>query len=141
MLAFGRMVTPVGRPIWGARGYVLPRANGLVFAGATVEDVGFRFGTTKQGLAQVRREAIALVPQLRHASEQFSWFGLRPGSPDGLPIMGPLPGWENVTVATGHFRNGILLGPITGQLIAESIVSGRPGEALAPFSLARFANS
>jgi glycine oxidase len=137
MLAYGRMVTPIGRPVWGKRGYVLPRANGLVFAGSTVEEVGFRIRTTKAGLSSVRRAAFELVPQLRHATEQFPWAGLRPGSPDGLPIMGPLPGWENVTLATGHFRNGILLAPITGELIAEAIVAG-PSEALAPFDPARF---
>jgi glycine/D-amino acid oxidase-like deaminating enzyme len=138
MLAFGRMMTPVHQPVWGPRGYVLPRANGLVFAGATVEYVGFRFKTTQRGLAQVRRGAFELVPQLRHAREHFSWFGLRPGSPDGLPMMGTLSGWENVTVATGHFRNGILLAPITGELIAQAIADGRAGEALAPFDPGRF---
>jgi glycine oxidase len=137
MLAYGRMVTPIGRPIWGKRGYVMPRANGLVFAGATVERVGFRIRTTKRGLNFVRRGAIEIVPQLRHAHEHFSWAGLRPGSPDGLPIMGALPGWSNVTIATGHFRNGILLAPITGELITEAITSVL-SEALAPFDPARF---
>lgn len=138
MLALGRMVTPIGRPVWGSRGYVLPRANGLVFAGATVEDVGFRLRTTKRGLAQVRRAAFELVPQLSHAREHFSWAGLRPGTPDGLPMMGALPGYENVWVATGHFRSGILLGPITGELMADAILGGS-SEALAPFDPARFA--
>ena len=139
MLALGRMVTPIRRVVLGPTGLLVPRANGLVFAGATVEEVGFRIRTTKRGLAQVRRAAFELVPQLRHAREHFTWAGLRPGSPDGLPILGPLPGWENVTVATGHFRSGILLAPITGQLIAQAVVDGRPSEALAPFSPARFA--
>jgi glycine oxidase len=138
MLAYGRMNTPIGRPIWGMRGYVLPRANGLVFAGATVEHAGFRIRTTKAGLASVRRAAFELVPQLRHATEHFSWAGLRPGSPDGLPIMGALPGWGNVTVATGHFRNGILLAPITAELLAPLITEGRVPEALAPFDPGRF---
>lgn len=139
MLGLGRMVSPVRRVVWGAHGYLVPRANGLVFAGATVEDVGFRIRTTTRGLAQVRRAAVELVPQLRYAGDQFTWAGLRPGSPDGLPIVGPLPGWENVTVATGHFRNGILLAPITGQLVAQAIAEGGESEALAPFSPARFA--
>ena len=138
MLALGGMVTPIRHIVWGRRGYLVPRANGLVFAGATVEDVGFRFRTTKRGLAGVRRAAFGLVPQLRQAREHFTWAGLRPGSPDELPMLGPLPGWENVTVATGHFRNGILLAPITGELIAQSIVDGSQPEALAPFSPARF---
>ena len=138
MIALGGMITPVRRVVWGPRGYLVPRANGLVFAGSTVEDVGFRFGTTKRGLAQVRRSAFELVPQLRQAREHFDWFGLRPNSPDGLPILGALPGWENVTLATGHFRNGILLAPITGELIAEEILAGRPNERLTPFRPDRF---
>ena len=139
MLALGRMVTPIRTVVWGPRGYLVPRANGLVFAGATVEQVGFRIRTTQGGLAQVRRGAFELVPQLRHAREHFSWAGLRPGSPDGLPMLGALPGWENVTVASGHFRNGILLGPLTGELIAQALVEGE-GEALAPFGLERFSS-
>ena len=138
MIALGGMITPVRQVVWGPRGYLVPRANGLVFAGSTVEDVGFRFGTTKRGLAQVRRGAIELVPQLKQAREHFDWFGLRPNSPDGLPVLGPLPGWENVTLATGHFRNGILLAPITGELIAEEILAGRPNERLTPFRPDRF---
>jgi glycine oxidase len=126
--------------IGGKRGYVTPRANGLVFAGATVEEAGFRTRTTKSGLASVRRGAFELVPQLRQAKEHFTWAGLRPGSPDGLPIMGALPGWDNVTVATGHFRNGILLAPITAEAIAELVATGRSAIDLAPFSVTRFAS-
>jgi len=137
MLALGGMVTPIGRPVWGKRGYVTPRANGLVFAGATVEEAGFRIRTTKRGLDSVRRGAFELVPQLRQAKEHFTWAGLRPGSPDGLPIMGPLAGWDNVTVATGHFRNGILLAPITGELMAGALVDG-DWEPLKAFDLGRF---
>ena len=138
MLALGRMMTPIHQPIWGPRGYVLPRANGLVFAGATVEEVGFRIKTTARGLAQVRRAAFELVPQLRHAREHFSWAGLRPGSPDGLPMLGAAPGWENVTLATGHFRNGILLTPITAELVGDLVTGQDPAVPLEPFSPARF---
>ncbi len=138
MMALGRMATPLRQVVWGSRGYLVPRANGLVFAGSTLEDVGFRFRPTKRGLAQVRRAAYELAPQMRSLQEHFTWAGLRPSSPDGLPIMGPLPGWENVTVATGHFRNGILLAPITGELIADSIIEGQAGEDLTPFSPGRF---
>ena len=139
MMALGRMSTPLRQVVWGSQGYLVPRANGLVFAGSTLEDVGFRLHPTKRGLAQVRRAAYELAPQMRSLQEHFTWAGLRPSSPDSLPIMGPLPSWENVTVATGHFRNGILLAPITGELIAESIIEGQAGEALAPFSPERFA--
>jgi glycine oxidase len=139
MLALGGMVTPIRTIVWGPRGYLVPRANGLVFAGATVEDVGFRRRTTREGLRRIRRMAEELVPQLRAAAEPFTWYGFRPGSPDGLPIIGAVPGLENAVVATGHYRNGILLGPLTGRLVAELVLTGETPAELVPFSPARFA--
>lgn len=139
MLALGGMVTPIRTIVWGPRGYLVPRANGLVFAGATVEDVGFRRRTTVEGLRRIRRMAEELVPQLRAAAEPFTWYGFRPGSPDGLPVIGAAPGLGNAIVATGHYRNGILLGPLTGRLVAELVATGEPPSQLAPFSPARFA--
>ena len=138
MIALGGMSTPIRYVVWGPDGYLVPRANGLVFAGATVEDVGFRRRTTKAGLASMRRMANALVPQLAAAKHLFEWAGLRPGTPDGLPIIGPLPGWTNVIAATGHYRNGILLGPITGRLVARGILDGDWSETPSEFSPARF---
>jgi glycine oxidase len=124
--------------IWGDEGYLVPKAGGFLFAGATVEDVGFRPRTTRRGLAGLRRMAAAMAPALRYAEVASVWAGLRPGSPDGQPIIGRLPGKDNVYVATGHFRNGILLGPITGRLIAQLITEGKTETSLAPFSAARF---
>ena len=124
--------------VWGESGYLVPKSGGFLFAGATVEDVGFRPRTTARGLARLRRMASALAPALRHAEVASAWAGLRPGSPDGRPIIGPLPGWANVIVATGHFRNGILLGPITGRLVAQLITKGETEQPLDPFSPARF---
>ena len=115
-----------------------PKAGGFLYAGATVEDVGFRPTTTRRGLAWLRRMARGLVPALRYGEVASAWAGLRPGSPDGYPIIGRLPGKDNVYVATGHFRNGILLGPITGKLIAQLITGGKTETPLAPFSAARF---
>jgi glycine oxidase len=124
--------------IWGDEGYLVPKAGGFLYAGATVEDVGFRPRTTRRGLAGLRRMAAAMAPALRYAEVASVWAGLRPGSPDGHPIIGRLPGKDNVYVATGHFRNGILLGPITGRLIAQLITEGKTETSLAPFSAARF---
>ena len=124
--------------IWGEDGYLVPKAGGFLFAGATVEDVGFRPRTTARGLAGLRRMARSIVPALRYGEVASAWAGLRPGSPDGLPIIGRLPGWENVYVASGHFRNGILLGPITGQLIAQLVTEGRTELSLEAFSTGRF---
>ncbi|HZP56901.1 MAG TPA: glycine oxidase ThiO [Dehalococcoidia bacterium] len=139
MIALGGMRAPIAHPVWGPDGYLVPRANGLVFAGSTVERVGFRRRTTRDGLRRIRATAAALVPQLGAAQVRFEWAGLRPGSEDGLPIIGPVPGADGLVAATGHFRNGILLGPLTGALVADGIVSGRWDAALAAFAPTRFA--
>ncbi len=125
--------------VWASAGYLVPKANGLVFAGATVERVGFRKNTTMAGLARLKGMASSLVPRLAAVPAVDGWAGLRPGSPDGLPILGPAPGWEHLSIAAGHYRNGILLSPITGRLLARSILDGSSNEMLDPFSAARFA--
>jgi glycine oxidase len=138
MIALGGMSTPIRHVVWGPDGYLVPRANGLVFAGATVEDVGFRRRTTLAGVHAMRSMAIDLVPQFRAATVHFSWAGLRPGTPDDLPIIGPLPSWPNVVAATGHYRNGILLGPLTGKLVAAGILSGNWDDVADAFAPDRF---
>lgn len=124
--------------LWREDGYLVPKANGLIFAGATVERVGFRKNTTANGLGTLRRMSASLAPLLRNLDPADTWAGLRPGSADGLPILGPAPHCEGLTIAAGHYRNGILLSPITGQLIAHSILEGSSNEALVPFSPSRF---
>ncbi len=136
MLAY--QYTAVRHILWGEDGYVVPKPGGFLFAGATVEDVGFRPHTTRRGLAGLRRMAAAAVPALHFHEEASAWAGLRPGSPDGLPIIGPLPGWPNACVASGHFRNGILLGPLTGRLVAQLVAGAGTELSLEPFSPRRF---
>lgn len=138
MLALGGGPPPVRHTIWGPKGYLVPKLNGFVFVGATVEDVGYRKRTTARGLASLRRMGNTLVPALSYANHVDAWAAFRPGSPDGLPILGKVPRWEGLWVASGHFRNGILLSPITGQLMARSLLDGKPAEELSPFSPARF---
>lgn len=140
MIALGGMSAPIAHVVWGPDGYLVPRANGLVFAGATVENVGFRRRTTQAGVRAMRAMAIGLVPQLKAATVHFEWAGLRPGSPDGLPIVGPVAGWDNLIAATGHYRNGILLGPLTGAVIARGIIGGDWTDVPAEFAAARFAD-
>ncbi len=119
--------TAVRHILWGEGGYLVPKAGGFLFAGATVEDVGFRPRTTRRGEASLRRTAAAMVPALRRTEVASAWAGLRPGSPDGQPMIGALPGKENVFIATGHFRNGVLLAPITGKIMARLILEGVEG--------------
>lgn len=130
--------TSLQHAVWGEDGYLVPKPRGLVFAGATIEDVGFRKGTTERALAGLRRMAGALVPALSRAKVSSAWAGLRPGSPDGMPVMGRFPGKENVYLAAGHFRNGILLAPITGSLVSELVLTGRADRRLRPYSPGRF---
>jgi glycine oxidase len=137
MLALGPALE-LNHVIWGERAYLVPRENRLTFVGATVEDVGFRKRTTVHAIRSLRRGAEDMIPALKLARTASTWAGLRPGSPDGLPMLGRLPGWANVWVATGHFRNGILLSPVSGKLMAESIAAGRPLERLKPFDPGRF---
>jgi glycine oxidase len=124
--------------VWGEDGYLVPKPGGIVFAGATIENVGFRKSTTARALSALRRMAAGLVPDLADAEIARSWAGLRPGSPDGMPIVGRLPGKDNAFVATGHFRNGILLAPITGKLMCDLLLSGRADRRLRPLSPKRF---
>jgi glycine oxidase len=137
MLALGPALE-LNHVIWGEEAYLVPRENRLTFVGATVEDVGFRKRNTADAVRRLRRAAVRMIPSLELARVASTWAGLRPGSPDGLPMMGRLPGWSNVWVASGHFRNGILLAPITGKLMAAAILEGKHGDRLRPFDPARF---
>jgi glycine oxidase len=140
----GQMLSLEGPPgglshmIWGANAYLIPREDGQTYVGATVEDVGYRKQTTAAGLRGLQAGAAAVVPALAAAKERRSWAGLRPGTPDDMPIMGRLPGWTNAWVSTGHFRNGILLAPVSGQLMAKSILAGKAEPLLAELSPTRF---
>ena len=138
MLSLQGPKTPLRHMVWGGHAYLVPREDGQTYVGATVEEVGFRKRTTSAALNTLQRSAADLIPGLREATRRCAWAGLRPGSPDGLPIMGRLPSWDNVWVSTGHFRNGILLAPASGLLIAKSILQGKPEPELLPFDPSRF---
>ena len=119
------------------RGYVVPRNNGNVVAGSTLETVGFKKYVTPSGLRQVLAAAVELAPALSGAAIVETWAGLRPGTPDELPVLGPTV-LVGLVFATGHYRYGILLAPITAKLIREWIVDGRTSEAVERFSPMRF---
>jgi len=131
--------TPISRPVFGAGGYVIPRAaDRQVFVGSTSEAVGYELGTTDAALAGFRESAGRLVPALARADEVRIWSGLRPMTLDGLPIIGPDPDHPAVIYACGHSRNGVLLAPLTGEVVG-ALAAGAPVEFdLMPFSIARF---
>ena len=117
--------------------YLVPRADGRVLVGATVERTGFRKEVTAAGVAQLLTAAIALAPSLETARVSDAWAGLRPGTPDGLPIIGESP-TRALYLAAGHFRNGVLLAPITALRVAD-LLTGVAVRDLAPFAPERFA--
>jgi glycine oxidase len=100
-------------------GGIVPKADGTIYVGATVEQVGFDKAVTAEGIAILLAALAKLTPELSKARLIRTWAGLRPGSADGLPLIGPSQSVQGVWVAGGHFRDGILLGPLTGHLIAE----------------------
>lgn len=112
--------------------YFVPRADGRLLVGATVEDAGFDLRVTAGGLRALLDPALDALPVLRDATICETWAGLRPGSPDGMPFVGET-GLAGYLVAAGHDRNGILLAPLTARLVAE-LVLGRSDEVLALFS-------
>jgi glycine oxidase len=130
MLAFEALERPVRHMVVCGELVLIPRAHGPLVVGTTLEKVGFDNRVTLGGLAQILARADRVVPGLEHLPLARSWAGLRPGTPDGLPYLGPIPGWEHLYAATGHGRKGILLAPITGQVMARLIVEGEPDARL-----------
>ena len=106
--------------------YLVPRQDGRIIVGATEEQVGFDTQTTTQGISGLLSAAQEIYPALAQYPLDSMWTGLRPVSPDGLPILGPIPGWINAHIATGHGRNGILLTPVTGELMASALLDNAP---------------
>jgi glycine/D-amino acid oxidase-like deaminating enzyme len=118
--------------------YLIPRSDGRMLTGATVEEAGFDKRTVPETIQQLHHSAVNLAPALKEAKVLEAWAGLRPGTPDNLPILGgtETPGYF---VATGHFRDGILLAPVTARVMAQLMAKETPDHDLSEFSLERFA--
>jgi glycine oxidase len=129
--------TSLKHVIRSPQAYLIPRSDGRLLVGATAEEAGFDKRTDHDTIQRFHKAAIALVPKLADARILEDWAGLRPGTPDALPILGATatPGYY---VATGHFRDGILLAPITAEVMADVIQEKKPAFDLTPFSPARF---
>jgi len=128
---------PVTHIISQGSRYLVPREDGRLLAGSTEEEVGFDKRTTEQGIAELTHFARSLVPTLSDAAIEQTWAGLRPGSFDGLPYLGRLPGLENAYVAAGHFRSGLYLSPATAVVMSELLRDETPQIDLAPFRVGR----
>jgi|SRR5579871_456249 len=118
--------------------YIVPRTTGpnagRAIIGATIEDVGFDKTVHPVDIDRLRTLAADLLPDLAHAPQLEAWAGLRPATPDGLPLLGPIPGQKNQFIATGHYRNGILLAPATAHVMAQLLSGEPPSLDLKPYS-------
>jgi glycine oxidase len=117
--------------------YIIPRSDGRLLLGATVEEAGFDKRVDPETVQRLYQAAIELVPEIAHMRIHEAWAGLRPGSPDGLPILGATS-LKGYYAATGHFRDGILLAPITAELMTQLLTGRKPELDLEQFSAMRF---
>lgn len=130
LISYG--AAPCRHTLYGPRGYLVPRGS-VTVGGSTTERVGFDHGTTPEGIDKVRAAAEEICPMLSSVRMSRAWSGFRPVTPDLLPIIGPDPEAPRIVYATGHSRNGILLAPLTGDLVADLIF-----EAVLNFDLTQY---
>ena len=140
----GQMISLDARPqitrhvIYSPRGYIVPRQDGRLLAGSTSERAGFAKQVTAGGMSSILKNALEISPSVAALPIVDTWAGLRPRAPDNLPVLGPCDEIGGLFYATGHYRNGILLAPVTGELITEAVVAGVTSPLLGPFSPSRF---
>ena len=130
--------SPVRHVVYGAGGYIVPRGDGRTYVGSTMERVAFAAETTEEGMREVRAKGLAICPALSSARMLNGWAGLRPITPDLLPIVGRDPQHPQVVYACGHSRNGVLMAPLTGDCIADVVTGVPPRADLSAFKPARF---
>lgn len=138
MLSLRSIPRTLTKPVFTYNGGLFPKTDGSVYVGATIEQVGFDRRNTAEGIALILALIPALVPSLEKGTIDRMWAGLRPWCEDGAPVIGPLPEWDGVTVATGHYRMGIIGSPVTARVVKELIVDGRWDPSLETFSPKRF---
>ncbi len=139
MLCFQAQETAARHVLYSPRGYLVPRLDMRVLAGSTTEDVGFDKRVTNEGVRAIMRHAKEIAPRLIDRMQLIeTWAGLRPCAADEHPVIGTATEVKGLYYATGHYRNGILLAPITGELVADLILNNVASPLLEAFSPARF---
>ncbi|HVP69441.1 MAG TPA: glycine oxidase ThiO [Anaeromyxobacteraceae bacterium] len=126
----------LSRVVFSEKGYVVPRPDGRIVCGSTMEEAGFEKAVTAGGLLHVLELAVEIAPRLAAAPVAETWSNFRPGTPDGQPILGRGP-VEGLFYATGHYRNGVLLAPITADAVSDLVLGRDPPADLSPFSAER----
>ncbi len=137
MVALRSETVKLKKVLRSQRGYLVPRSDGRIVAGSTLEDAGFVKQVTLEGIRKILDGAVELAPSLADAEVVEKWAGLRPDTPDHLPIIGPTE-MKGLMMASGHYRNGILLAPITAKIVRDWIVSGKSEFSAERFSPLRF---
>lgn len=140
MLLLRSVVPAVRHVVFSGHCYLVPRVDGTIYAGATQEDAGFDRRVTAAGLHELTAMAVALAPVLAGAELVRAGAGLRPGTLDGLPVIGAAPANDRLILAAGHFRNGVLMSLITGRIIRDLVLGDQPELALDAFAPDRFAH-
>jgi glycine oxidase len=130
--------TLVTHAVISLEGYLVPRGDGRTLLGGTLERVGYEPATTPEGLALVRARAEAICPAVGRSRTLNGWAGLRPMTPDLQPIIGPDPDQPSLVYACGHSRNGVLLAPATGEVVASMVAGERPALDVSAFAVDRF---
>ena len=138
MLCFEANPQLLNHVVYSARGYLVPRRDGRLLAGSTTEHAGFDNRVNASGLRSISAAALEICPRVGNLALTTTWAGLRPRAADGLPVLGPCAEIEGVSYATGHYRNGILLAPLTAELIADAITGRNVSRWLTIFSPDRF---
>jgi len=138
MLCFQTEQALTRHVIYSSRGYLVPRHDGRLLAGSTSENVGFDKRVTDEGIGSIKSMAFEIAPALESAAIVDSWAGFRPHAPDDLPVLGPAADIDGLFYATGHYRNGILLAPITAEINADAVVDRKGSPWLETFSPDRF---
>lgn len=138
IIAFRAAERMFQRVIYSRRGYIVPRADGRILAGSTSENVGFDKSVTESAATQLREIAFEIAPGISSLLVADQWAGLRPCAADRLPILGEIAGLDRLFIATAHYRNGILLAPLTARIAAARLVSGTNFKYLADFGPDRF---
>jgi glycine oxidase len=138
LLSLGWSGTPLRRVTWSSRCYLVPWDDGTLLVGATVEEAGFDERATVAGVRDLLEAVSDLVPHAWSASFRGARVGLRPATADGLPVIGRSAALPNLMYATGHYRNGVLLAPLTARLVADAMLEHAIDPMLTAFSPARF---
>jgi glycine oxidase len=137
MISFQTDAPMLRHVVYSANGYVVPRRDGRLVVGATVEDVGFEKTVTGEAMRSLTQAALEILPTLSVSQLKDHWSGLRPFASDSLPVIGQLPGYDDLLVTTAHYRNGILLAPKTAEILADRIVDNVVSEYFQVFATDR----